>query len=364
MSACWPTRSRGRRRIAAALHARPPTSHAAARAGVARRFTRSGDATAGRPLATSPARHVAPLTARLANAPAVRARRVVRILFANHTSAWSGAEVALMRLVDELRARPRGAVACPRRAARWPMRWTRRGSSGWRSRRWTSSMRLHPVADAGGLGSWAPAGWRWPARRRRFRADVIHANTLRVGLMAAVAVRPGRRRSWCTPTTACVLTQLGRTIRCGRARAAQRGGGRLRLHGAHVQRGPGRARSRRASTTASTTIASTPRSSGPRSARTSGIARRRAPARTGGPDHAVEGPGHLDPRPGRAARAGLDAHLLLVGRRRLHRQGRPLRQPRLPRRAGASRRRARRCATQSTSSASATTCPRSCGRST
>ena len=37
----------------------------------------------------------------------------MRILFANHTSSWSGAEVALMRLANELRREHEVAVACP-----------------------------------------------------------------------------------------------------------------------------------------------------------------------------------------------------------------------------------------------------------
>ena len=37
----------------------------------------------------------------------------MRILFANHTSAWSGGEVSLMRLVESLRAEDDVCVACP-----------------------------------------------------------------------------------------------------------------------------------------------------------------------------------------------------------------------------------------------------------
>ena len=37
----------------------------------------------------------------------------MRILFANHTSAWSGGEVSLMRLVESLRAEHDVCVACP-----------------------------------------------------------------------------------------------------------------------------------------------------------------------------------------------------------------------------------------------------------
>src|SRR5215210_2383904 len=39
--------------------------------------------------------------------------RPVRILFANHTADWSGAEVALMRLLTRLSADHECAVACP-----------------------------------------------------------------------------------------------------------------------------------------------------------------------------------------------------------------------------------------------------------
>ena len=88
-----------------------------------------------------------------------------------------------------------------------------------------------------------------------------------------------------------------------------------------------------------------------------GIAPRRRAARPGGADHALEGPGHLDPRPRRAAPRRARRAPAARRRDRLRGHGGALRQPRLPARAARARRASWAWAAPSTSSASATTCP-------
>jgi glycosyltransferase involved in cell wall biosynthesis len=54
-----------------------------------------------------------------------------------------------------------------------------------------ASLRIHPVHTAVGAGRIAVAGVALARAARRFRADVIHANTLRTGLVGAVALPLG-----------------------------------------------------------------------------------------------------------------------------------------------------------------------------
>jgi glycosyltransferase involved in cell wall biosynthesis len=113
----------------------------------------------------------------------------MRILFANHTSAWSGGEVSLMRLVESLRAEHDVCVACPATGAltdavdqagvqRVPLPTV------------DASLRPHPIQTPLGIAQLASGGLALGRAARRFRADVIHANSTRVGIMAPVARVP------------------------------------------------------------------------------------------------------------------------------------------------------------------------------
>ena len=125
----------------------------------------------------------------------------MRILLANHTSAYSGAEESLLRVVAGLRAEHDVGVACPRRAA-GRRRSTARASSACALPAVDASLRLHPVLTPLGVAQLAAGGVALARAARRFRADVIHANTPRMGLMGADRPRPrGRRRSSCAPTS-------------------------------------------------------------------------------------------------------------------------------------------------------------------
>jgi glycosyltransferase involved in cell wall biosynthesis len=112
----------------------------------------------------------------------------VRILLANHTSAWSGAEVSLMRLVAGLRADHELAIACPDDG-----RLAREVESAGIERlslpAVTASLKLHPVHTPAGLRQLGSGGSALARAARRFQAQVVHANTPRVGIMAAVGLR-------------------------------------------------------------------------------------------------------------------------------------------------------------------------------
>jgi glycosyltransferase involved in cell wall biosynthesis len=114
----------------------------------------------------------------------------VRILFANHTADWSGAEVALMRLLTRLSADHECAVACPG-DGRLPEILDAEGHRRFDIPAGDVSLRLDPVQTPLGLGRLAAGGVRLRAVARDFGAHVIHANSLRTGLMGAVAAPLG-----------------------------------------------------------------------------------------------------------------------------------------------------------------------------
>jgi glycosyltransferase involved in cell wall biosynthesis len=109
----------------------------------------------------------------------------MRILFANHTGAWSGAEVSLMRVVEVLRDAHEVCVACP--AGPLADAVDRARVDRLSLPAVDASLRLHPLQTPAGLGQLGAGGVALARAARHFGAEVIHANTPRVGIMAAVA---------------------------------------------------------------------------------------------------------------------------------------------------------------------------------
>jgi len=114
----------------------------------------------------------------------------VRVLLLNHTSRVSGAERSLLDMAAGLRATGVEAdVACPE----GPLARRARGlgvtvhiitgTDG--------SLKLHPVHTGRALGEIARAGRQLASLVRARRPDVVHANSIRSGLVAAVAARLG-----------------------------------------------------------------------------------------------------------------------------------------------------------------------------
>jgi L-malate glycosyltransferase len=136
----------------------------------------------------------------------------VRILFANHTGTWSGAEVSLMRVIAGLRRDHRLAVACP---ASGPLAEAVDSAAI----EWFPipnvdvSLRMQAVGTPIGLGQLGAGGLSLARAARRFRADVIHANTTRAGIMAAVAQRFGAPPFVVRAHEHIPLTPAGRAVR-------------------------------------------------------------------------------------------------------------------------------------------------------
>jgi glycosyltransferase involved in cell wall biosynthesis len=136
----------------------------------------------------------------------------VRILFANHTSAWSGAEVSLMRVVEELREEHDICIACPD-DGRLAQEVDRAGIQRLSLPTVNASLRLHPLQTPRGLAQLGAGGPALARAARRFRADVIHANTPRTGIMAAVALRSGAPPFVVRAHEHLPLTVVGRAVR-------------------------------------------------------------------------------------------------------------------------------------------------------
>src|SRR5690348_13200827 len=99
----------------------------------------------------------------------------MRILLANHTGGFSGAEVSLLRLIQGLRCDHELAVACPDDG---PLTAAvdRLGLERFDLPSVDVSLRLHPVQTPRGLVQLTSAGRALAGAAQKFHADVIHAN--------------------------------------------------------------------------------------------------------------------------------------------------------------------------------------------
>ena len=136
----------------------------------------------------------------------------MRILLANHTGAWSGAEVSLMRLVAGLRDQHEVAIACPDEG-RLATEVDQAGIERLLLPAVNASLRLHPLQTPAGLRQLGVGGAALARRARLFRADVIHANTPRVGIMAAVGLRAHDPPFVVRAHEHLPLSRVGRSIR-------------------------------------------------------------------------------------------------------------------------------------------------------
>jgi glycosyltransferase involved in cell wall biosynthesis len=143
----------------------------------------------------------------------------MRILFTNHTSAWSGAEVSLMRVLEGLRHEHDLTVACP---AGGKLTEAVEGI-GVRCVEIPSvdvSLRPHPVHTPAGLARMRSAGVQLARAARSCRAEVIHANTPRAGLVCAVARRHGAPPVVVRAHEHLPLNPVGRAARAAIVRSA------------------------------------------------------------------------------------------------------------------------------------------------
>jgi L-malate glycosyltransferase len=114
----------------------------------------------------------------------------VKILFVNHTSAASGAEFALMRLVATVRRHHHVAVACPETGPLADLL-DDAAVEHVPIPAFEASLRLDPVQTPLNLTRLGVGGVALARAAKRFDADLLHANTPRAGLIAAVANRLG-----------------------------------------------------------------------------------------------------------------------------------------------------------------------------
>lgn len=114
----------------------------------------------------------------------------MRILFVNHTGSCSGAENAMLRLLEGLPAEHARAVACPAEGPLKPML-LERGYGQMDMFGTDLSFGLHPTRTVRGSADLVHSAWSLRAIARRFGADVIHANSTRAGLIAVAARRLG-----------------------------------------------------------------------------------------------------------------------------------------------------------------------------
>jgi glycosyltransferase involved in cell wall biosynthesis len=143
----------------------------------------------------------------------------MRILLANHTGAWSGAEVSLMRVIHGLREGHDLCVACPAggpladeldraRIERLPLPEV------------DASLRLHPLRTPVGLARLGAGGVALARAARCFRADVIHANSTRTGILGAIARGLGGPPFVVRAHEHLPLTPVGRSVRALLVRSA------------------------------------------------------------------------------------------------------------------------------------------------
>jgi glycosyltransferase involved in cell wall biosynthesis len=136
----------------------------------------------------------------------------MRILFANHTSAWSGGEVSMMRVLQTLRAEHTVWIACPDDGALAEVA-DRAGVDRLELPAVDASLRLHPLQTPAGLAQLAAGGLALARAARRAGAEVIHANSSRTGILGAVARGRGGPPYVVRAHEHLPLTTVGRAVR-------------------------------------------------------------------------------------------------------------------------------------------------------
>ena len=113
----------------------------------------------------------------------------MRVLYLNHTGETSGAERSLLTLLEGLPDGVWPLVACPDGplvAAAASLGVPVELVAGT-----NASLRLHPLRTPHAVGEILASAWRVRAAATRAGADLVHANSVRAGLIAALAKRLG-----------------------------------------------------------------------------------------------------------------------------------------------------------------------------
>jgi len=111
----------------------------------------------------------------------------VRVLYVNHTGLVGGAERSLLSLLDSVAPEVETRLACP--AGPMHEHATRRGHEPVEIAECAGSLKLHPVHTPIALGAMAVAAGGILRSARGWRAEVVHANSIRAGLIAEPVAR-------------------------------------------------------------------------------------------------------------------------------------------------------------------------------
>ncbi len=115
----------------------------------------------------------------------------MRVLYVNHTAEVSGGERSLLALLLALGSRVEPCVATPPGPLQGAVEQLGvpthpiTGTAG--------SLRLHPLHTPVALAQMGHAAWQVRAAARAHAAQVVHANSIRAGLILALARPPGAR---------------------------------------------------------------------------------------------------------------------------------------------------------------------------
>lgn len=109
----------------------------------------------------------------------------MRVLYVSHTAVVSGAERSLLDLLGALPDDVQPLLASPR--GRLSQLAERRGIATTRIRGTAGSLRVHPLHTPRALAEMALAAWQVRRAAARHRADVVHANSIRAGIVLAFA---------------------------------------------------------------------------------------------------------------------------------------------------------------------------------
>ncbi len=109
----------------------------------------------------------------------------MRVLYVSHTAVVSGAERSLLDLLGALPADVQPLLAAPR--GRLTQLAEQRGIATTQIRGTAGSLRVHPLHTPRALAEMALAGRQVRRAAARHRADVVHANSIRAGIVLALA---------------------------------------------------------------------------------------------------------------------------------------------------------------------------------
>jgi L-malate glycosyltransferase len=111
----------------------------------------------------------------------------MRVLYVERTGLVGGGERSLLGLLDSLPDDVAAHLACP--AGPLPEAAARAGVATTPIAECVGSLKLHPLHTPVALGAMAVAGARLSAVVRRRRPDLLHANSIRAGMIAAPVAR-------------------------------------------------------------------------------------------------------------------------------------------------------------------------------